>query len=233
MVEIDFLAANHVRIIGMCGQNWNRTLGYLFALRSVKAYFRKMLLSIWLHCWPRDHSAWAWPAVGTGPGPLGTSSSQFIDWCTEQLSNCQDGCQTNSRRYDDLLSTNSVEHMASFWPTILSVVPLAQCVICLSFCHRLSVCDVLYCCETVRPSEKVSEGVNRKPGWKSSFLGSPPYFYFRRVCFRRTPWNIAIIRSSRQRPLIHGSQLVSLSMIGTEDLHPYMRLVASVVRCGN
>ena len=31
----------------------------------------------------------------------------------------------------------------------------------------LSVCDVLYCGETVRPSEKVSEGVNRKPGSKS------------------------------------------------------------------
>ena len=43
----------------------------------------------------------------------------------------------------------------------------------------LSVCDVLYCGETVRPSEKVSEGVNRKPGSKSSFFGSPPYFYFR------------------------------------------------------
>jgi len=46
----------------------------------------------------------------------------------------------------------------------------------------LSVCNVLYCGETVRPSEKLSEGVNRKPGSKSSFLGSPPYFYFR---FRR------------------------------------------------
>jgi len=23
MVEIDFLAANHVRIVGLCGQNWN------------------------------------------------------------------------------------------------------------------------------------------------------------------------------------------------------------------
>ena len=49
---------------------------------------------------------------------------------------------------------------------------------------RLSVvvCNVLYCSETVRPSEKVSEGVNRKPGSKSSSFGSPPYFYFR---FRR------------------------------------------------
>ena len=46
----------------------------------------------------------------------------------------------------------------------------------------LSVCNVLYCGKTVRPSEKVSEGVNRKPGSKSSFFGSPPYFYFR---FRR------------------------------------------------
>ena len=23
MVEIDFLAANHVRIVGLCGENWN------------------------------------------------------------------------------------------------------------------------------------------------------------------------------------------------------------------
>jgi len=53
-----------------------------------------------------------------------------------------------------------------FWPTVLSVVPLARCVVC-----RLSVCDVLYCGETVRPSEKVSEGVNRKPGSKVHFLG--------------------------------------------------------------
>jgi len=45
-----------------------------------------------------------------------------------------------------------------------------------------SVCNVLYCGETVRPSEKVSEGLNRKPGSKSSFLRSPPYFYFQ---FRR------------------------------------------------
>ena len=38
----------------------------------------------------------------------------------------------------------------------------------LSVCHRLSsVCDVLYCGKTVRPSEKLSEGMNRKPGSKS------------------------------------------------------------------
>ena len=60
-----------------------------------------------------------------------------------------------------------------FWPTVLSVEPLVHCVVCLSV-----VCNVLYCGETVRPSKKLSEGVNRKPGSKSSFLGSPPYFYF-------------------------------------------------------
>ena len=49
--------------------------------------------------------------------------------------------------------------------------------VCLS-----SVCDVLYCGEMVRPSEKLSEGVNRKPGQKVDFLGSLSYFYFR---FRR------------------------------------------------
>ena len=35
----------------------------------------------------------------------------------------------------------------------------------LSVC--LSVCDVLYCGKTVRPSQKLSEGVNRKPGSNS------------------------------------------------------------------
>ena len=67
-----------------------------------------------------------------------------------------------------------------FWPTVLSVEPMVQYVVC----RRLSVvvCDVLYCGKTVRPSQKVSEGVNRKPESKSSFFWLPPYFYFR---FRR------------------------------------------------
>jgi len=39
--------------------------------------------------------------------------------------------------------------------------------VCLS-----SVCDVLYCGKTVRPSEKLSEGVNRKSGSKKvDFFG--------------------------------------------------------------
>ena len=54
-----------------------------------------------------------------------------------------------------------------FWPTVLSVEPMVQYVVCLSVVCRLSVCDVLYCGETVRPSKKVSEGVNRKPGSKN------------------------------------------------------------------
>jgi len=60
-------------------------------------------------------------------------------------------------------------YRSSLWYTVLSVCPS-------------SVCNVLYCCETVHPCKKLSEGVNRKPGSKSSFLRSPPYFYFR---FRR------------------------------------------------
>ena len=64
-------------------------------------------------------------------------------------------------------------YRSSLWYTVSSVVVCRR---------RLSVCDVLYCGKTVRPSQKLSEGVNRKPGSKSSFLGSPPYFYFR---FRR------------------------------------------------
>jgi len=38
---------------------------------------------------------------------------------------------------------------------------------------------LMYCGETVRPSKKLSEGVNRKPGSKSWFFESLPYFYFR------------------------------------------------------
>jgi len=49
-----------------------------------------------------------------------------------------------------------------------------------SLWHNVS--SVVCCGKTVRPSQKLSEGVNRKPGSKSWFLGSPPYFYFR---FRR------------------------------------------------
>jgi len=57
-----------------------------------------------------------------------------------------------------------------FWPTVLSVELLVHCVVCR---HLSVVCDILYCGETVCPSKKVSEWVNRKPGSKSSFFGSP------------------------------------------------------------
>ena len=61
--------------------------------------------------------------------------------------------------------------LVGFCPTVLSVVPLARCVVCLSVIC-LSVCDVLYCGKMVRPSKKVSEEVNRKPGSKKLiFLG--------------------------------------------------------------
>jgi len=36
-----------------------------------------------------------------------------------------------------------------------------------TLCRLSVVCNILYCGETVRPSEKLSEGVNRKPGTKS------------------------------------------------------------------
>ena len=43
-----------------------------------------------------------------------------------------------------------------FWPTVLSIEPLVHCVVCLSVCLSV-LCDVLYCGETVRPSEKLKE----------------------------------------------------------------------------
>ena len=80
------------------------------------------------------------------------------------------------------LIASYLSKVAHFWPTVLSVEPLARCVVCRLSVVCLSVCNVLYCGKTVHLSEKVSEGVNRKPGSKSSFFGSSPYFYFR---FRR------------------------------------------------
>jgi len=48
----------------------------------------------------------------------------------------------------------------------------------LSVCRLSVVCDVLYCGKMVHLSEKLSEGVNRKPGSEGWFFGSPRYFYF-------------------------------------------------------
>ena len=56
--------------------------------------------------------------------------------------------------FSDIVS--DVLKVDNFWPTVLSVEPLVQQVVC-----RQSVCDVLYC------GKKLSEGVNRKPGSKS------------------------------------------------------------------
>jgi len=53
------------------------------------------------------------------------------------------------------------------WPTVLSVEPLVHCHSSVCRLSSVVVCDVLYCGETVRFSEKLSEGVNRKPGSKS------------------------------------------------------------------
>jgi len=82
----------------------------------------------------------------------------------------------SARAYANLRQTTDYASTVpfSFWPTVLSVEPMVQYVVCLSFCLSvvcLSVCNVLYCGKTVRPSQKVSERVNRKPGSKSSFFG--------------------------------------------------------------
>jgi len=72
MVEIDFLAANHVRIVGLCGQNWNRTLGYYVAyVWNVVKYLTTVEWTT------RPQCIWAWPAVGTGRWALAVHSSQF------------------------------------------------------------------------------------------------------------------------------------------------------------
>jgi len=59
-------------------------------------------------------------------------------------------------------------HSLLFGPSFLAdrTIGRAYGTVCrLSVCP--SVCNVLYCGKTVRPSEKLSEEVNRKPGSKS------------------------------------------------------------------
>ena len=53
-------------------------------------------------------------------------------------------------------------YRSSLWYSVSSVCLSVVC---------LSVCNVLYCGKTVHPSEKVSEGVNRKQGQKVHFWG--------------------------------------------------------------
>ena len=145
---MDFLAANHVRIVGLCGQNWNRTLCYSFSLRSLRPsnVVEYLTIARGVDHVTTVHGQRAWPAVGTGRWAQAVHRWQVTVYrlrhrCPTARTAAS---HTNSWRYDDLLSG------------------------CL-----------MYCSKTVRPSEKLSEGVNRKPGSKSWFFGSAPYFYFR------------------------------------------------------
>ena len=91
----------------------------------------------------------------------------------------------------------------SHWPTVLSVEPLVHGVVCLSsVCLSFVVCDILYCGETVRPSKKLSEAVNRKPGSKGWFFGSPPYFYFRFRCYGHRDGRFCLIFARTAEQLV-------------------------------
>jgi len=129
MVQMEFLAANHVRIVGLCGQNWNRTLCYSFSLRSLRPrnvfkYLTNVYHTTIVHCLAcRGH--WA-----LGSAQLFTVYSLRHSLIT-QLSNCQDGCQTNSRRYDDLFSTDRVDLSNTYrvivlvWVAAVFLIPVS------------------------------------------------------------------------------------------------------------
>jgi len=128
-----------------------------------------------------------------------------------------------------------VTELLCFWPTVLLVVPLVRCVVC-----RLSVvvCKVLYCGETVRPSEKVYEGVNRKPGSKSSFFGSPPYFYFRfrRYCHPNGRFCLIFARTAQWSVLdgtdgLSSSQPCAYCRIVRSELKPDSGLFVCITLC--
>jgi len=86
----------------------------------------------------------------------------------------------NERTIKMSKTTNQFED--AFWPTVLSVVPLARCVVCLSVVFRLSVCrlSVTFCIVAKRyvlAKNCLKEWKeNRSKSW---FFGSPQYFYFR------------------------------------------------------
>ena len=136
--------------------------------------------------------------------------------------------EQNSTEIGLLKSQKKMEIVAGWWPQVqlnkgncpMTQVHLCFCfladrtigralgtmcrlsVVCLSVCLSV-VCDILYCGKTVRPSEKVFEGVNRKPGSKSSFWGSPPYFYFRFPIYSHRDGRFCLIfaRSAQQSVL--------------------------------
>jgi len=87
-------------------------------------------------------------------------------------------------------------YRSSLWYTVSSV------------CRLSVICDVLYCGETVRPSEKLYEEVNRKSGSKSWLFGSPPYFYFR---FRLYGHFCLIFARTAQRLVLDGTNGLSSS----------------------
>ena len=97
-------------------------------------------------------------------------------------------------------------YRSSLWYSMSSV--------CLSsVVHRLSVtfCIVAKRCVLAKKC-LVSEGVNRKPGSKSSFLGSPPYFYFRfRRCGHRDGCFCLIFARTAQQSILDGTNWLSSS----------------------
>jgi len=97
----------------------------------------------------------------------------------------------------------------------------------LSVCHLSSVCDVLYYGETVRYSEKLSEGANRKPGSKSLFFRSLPLCYFRfRLYSHRKGCFCLIFARAAQRLVLDGtnglfsSKPCAYCWIGRSELKP-------------
>ena len=58
----------------------------------------------------------------------------------------------------------------SFWPTVLSVAPLVQCVVCLSVCHLLSVTFCIGAKRYVLAKNRLKERMGNQ-GQKVDFLG--------------------------------------------------------------
>jgi len=112
-----------------------------------------------------NHFTAPWTLSGT------TRVSQYQRGKTRKVQEAPSCCRGGGRPYSpmNLILTLSPSQVGLLFgrPYYRSSLWYSMSSVC------LSVCNVLYCGKTVRPSQNVSEGVNRKPGSKSSFFGSP------------------------------------------------------------
>jgi len=112
----------------------------------------------------------------------------------------------------------------SFWPTVLSVEPMVQYVVCLSVvCLSVTSCIVAKRC--VLAKKCLKEWIGNQ-GRRIGFFGSPPYFYFRFRCYSHRDGRFCLIFARiAQQSVLDGTNGVSSS-----KPYAYSRIVRSELK---